>query len=118
MTFTLDGWQVATIVFTLIGMFAGIIKYAISHLLVLFNERRKSVSETTIAIQAKLVELEEKQEKFEREYLIFKGDLPLHYVRREDYVMNQTIIEAKLNALASKSQEIIELIYSRGGTNA
>lgn len=118
MTFTLDSWQIATIAFTLIGMFAGIIKYAISHMLVLFNERRKSVSETTVAMQAKLVELEEMLEKFEREYLIFKGELPLNYVRREDYVHNQTVIEAKLDALASKSQQIIEQIYTRGGTNA
>ncbi|WP_035277962.1 hypothetical protein [Desulforegula conservatrix] len=35
----------------------------------------------------------------EREFLKFRAALPLEYVRREDYVRNQTIIEAKLDAL-------------------
>lgn len=37
--------------------------------------------------------------ELEREFLRWKADLPLHYVRREDYVRNQTVIEAKLDAL-------------------
>jgi len=36
----------------------------------------------------------------ERDLLQLKADLPRHYVLREDYVRNQTIIEAKLDALA------------------
>ena len=38
----------------------------------------------------------------EKEFLIFQRDLPLHYVRREDYVRNQTVIESKLDSLALK----------------
>lgn len=40
--------------------------------------------------------------RLERDLLLFKADMPLHYVRREDYVRNQTVIEAKLDALAVK----------------
>ena len=36
----------------------------------------------------------------ERQFLNWKGDLPLHYVRREDFIRNQTIIESKLDGLA------------------
>lgn len=36
----------------------------------------------------------------ERDFLNWKADMPTQYVRREDYVRNQTIIEAKLDALA------------------
>ncbi len=32
----------------------------------------------------------------------FKADLPLNYVRREDYIRGQTVIEAKLDALDNK----------------
>ena len=37
----------------------------------------------------------------EREFMHFKADLPLHYVRREDYVRGQSIVEAKLDGLAA-----------------
>ena len=35
----------------------------------------------------------------ERDFLRFQADLPLQYVRREDYVRGQSVIEAKLDAL-------------------
>ncbi|MNP71077.1 hypothetical protein D3C76_1674090 [compost metagenome] len=35
-----------------------------------------------------------------------RGEMPLHYVRREDYVRNQTVIEAKLDALALKFENV------------
>jgi hypothetical protein len=36
----------------------------------------------------------------EREFLTWRGDLPLSYVRREDHIRMQTVIEAKLDGLA------------------
>lgn len=44
--------------------------------------------------------------RVERELLSLKADLPVLYVRREDYVRNQTIIEAKLDAVALKLENI------------
>ena len=35
-----------------------------------------------------------------------RGEMPLHYVRREDYVRNQTVLEAKLDALALKLENV------------
>lgn len=40
--------------------------------------------------------------QLERDFLVFQRDLPLNYVRREDYVRNQTVIESKLDSLALK----------------
>lgn len=42
----------------------------------------------------------------ERDFLMWKAELPLQYVRREDYVRNQTIIEAKLDAVALKIENL------------
>ena len=42
----------------------------------------------------------------ERDFLTWKAELPLQYVRREDYVRNQTIIEAKLDAVALKIENL------------
>jgi hypothetical protein len=37
--------------------------------------------------------------RIEREFLEHKAAMPLYYVRREDYVRGQTVIEAKLDTL-------------------
>nr|WP_285442828.1 hypothetical protein [Burkholderia glumae] len=42
----------------------------------------------------------------ERDFLKFQADLPLQYVRREDYVRNQTVIEAKLDAIALRFENL------------
>lgn len=41
-------------------------------------------------------------QRVERELLNLKAELPLHYVRREDYIRGQSVIEAKLDGLGSK----------------
>lgn len=41
-------------------------------------------------------------QRVERELLTLKADLPLNYVRREDYIRGQSVLEAKLDALATK----------------
>lgn len=40
--------------------------------------------------------------RVERELLNLKAELPLHYVRREDYIRGQSVIEAKLDGLGTK----------------
>lgn len=42
----------------------------------------------------------------ERDFLRFQAELPLQYVRREDYVRNQTVIEAKLDAVAMRIENL------------
>ena len=49
----------------------------------------------------------------EREFLRFQADLPLQYVRREDYVRGQSVIEAKLDALYNK----LEVVQIKGAKN-
>ena len=46
-------------------------------------------------------------QRIERDILTLKADLPLNYVRREDYIRNQTIIEAKLDGLALKIENAL-----------
>ncbi len=53
-------------------------------------------------------------QSLERDFLTWKAELPVQYVRREDYVRNQTIIEAKLDAVALK----IENLQLKGFTHA
>lgn len=50
--------------------------------------------------------------RLERDFLEWKADLPMTYVMRDDYVRNQTVIEAKLDAVALR----IENIQLKGAT--
>ena len=52
--------------------------------------------------------------RVEREFLRSQADLPLHYVRREDYVRGQSVIESKLDGLALR----IENNNLKGGHGA
>jgi len=45
-------------------------------------------------------------QRVERDLLALRAELPLHYVRREDYVRGQTVVEAKLDALALKLENL------------
>lgn len=49
----------------------------------------------------------------ERDFLRWQADLPVHYVRREDYVRGQTVIEAKLDALYNK----LEVVQMKGSAH-
>ena len=46
--------------------------------------------------------------RLERELLTLKAELPLHYVRREDYIRGQSTLEAKLDGAVSKIDNLKE----------
>lgn len=45
--------------------------------------------------------------RVERNFLDWKAALPMTYVMRDDYVRNQTVIEAKLDAIAVRQENIL-----------
>lgn len=55
-------------------------------------------------------------QRVERELLKMQADMPLNYVRREDYIRGQSVIEAKLDALGSKL-ETAQLRAMQSGRN-
>lgn len=74
-------------------------------------EERFSVHETgertrLQGVEGRVTAVEEVARDHERNLLLLKADLPLHYVRREDYVRNQTVIEAKLDGLALRLENL------------
>lgn len=48
--------------------------------------------------------------ELERSFLNLRAELPEKYVRREDYIRGQTVIEAKLDAISSE----LKLVQIRG----
>ncbi len=74
---------------TLIGAFWAL-------LAMLFKQFESRITQQFLALEEDAKEWA----RLEREFLVFQRDLPLNYVRREDYVRNQSVIESKLDALA------------------
>ncbi|WP_041523609.1 hypothetical protein [Gilvimarinus agarilyticus] len=96
----LEAWQVISILLTCMGGFLAGLQF-------LFLQFRKALDEKFGAFDKRFgaLEAEAKQwQQMERELLELKAELPLHYVRREDYVRNQTVIESKLDAIAVRQE--------------
>ncbi|CZV10284.1 MULTISPECIES: hypothetical protein [Enterobacter cloacae complex] len=99
MKLSIDFWEVVSFLLSFTGLMFACGKLLLSQILKQLNERFE-------ALEVARRETEIGWTRLEREFLEFRADLPLHYVRREDYLRGQAIIEAKLDAVYSK----IELI--------
>lgn len=84
-----------------------------------FNAQETARKETSQIWEGNFAKVLNRQDKdaealrqLENEFLRFKGELPLEYVRREDWVRGQSVIEAKLDGLALKFEN---LLLKKGG---
>ena len=102
MKFSIDFWEVISFLLSFTGLMFACGKLLLAQILKELNERFE-------ALEVARRETEIGWTRLEREFLEFRADLPLHYVRREDYIRGQAILEAKLDAVYSK----IEL-FQRG----
>jgi hypothetical protein len=81
---------------------------------ILLNQVEKHIDErfTTQTIRLSQIEASQKQDAnrwidLERQFLNFKADLPLNYVRREDYVQAVASIMIKLDAMSVRFENIL-----------
>lgn len=95
MTLQIDFWEVVSMALSFLGMLAAGGK-------MLLTQIEKRLNERFEALEVARKESESDWARLEREFLEFRADMPLNYVRREDYIRGQTIIEAKLDALCNK----------------
>lgn len=93
MTVTFELWQLITLAGMIAGAFAALGRLLIAQALGQIKEDSK------------------KWNDLERDFLKHLAELPVNYVRREDYVRGQTVIEAKLDAIASE----LKAVQIRGG---
>lgn len=112
-TFTLELWQVISLVVMITGAMWGLARSMLAQQLS-HTDARLSLQDTTresnhTALSSRLDGIEQlnRQEagnwqRIERELLSLKAELPLSYVRREDYIRGQSVLEAKLDGLATK----------------
>lgn len=99
MILTIEFWQLISMLVSLLvalaGVFAAIAKALLGHVQKTLDQRFGSLEKSADAWQ-----------ELEREFLNFKLDVAVTYVRREDYVRGQSVIEAKLDAIASELKRV------------
>ncbi|MFV0678991.1 hypothetical protein [Ottowia sp.] len=113
----LDIWQLVSLAITALGASAAGGK-------LLLMQTQRHLDQRFDAQERRLDDLDKARSKeadrwhqVERELLTLKADLPMQYVRREDYVRGQSVLEAKLDALGSKL-ETAQLRAASGGIDA
>lgn len=102
MMLQIDFWEVISMALSFLGVLVAAGKMLLAQIEKRLNERFEM-------LEAARKESESGWSRLEREFLEFRADMPLNYVRREDYIRGQTVIEAKLDALYS------EIKRSQGG---
>lgn len=89
MILQVEFWQLATLLVSFISFAAAAGKLLLRQVEKRLDARFKALDAAS-----------QEWRRLEREWLEWRADLPLQYVRREDYVRNQTVIEAKIDAIA------------------
>lgn len=107
----IDFWELLLAIGSLVAAFATVL-WLFSNALVRQFEKR--LIERFAAIQEDLnkranedAEVARQLRQFEKDFSKFQIDMPVLYVRREDYIRGQSVIEAKLDALYSKLETVL-----------
>ncbi len=98
-TFTIP--QLASLAVTLLLAFFG---FAVGVWKIISRIQAKDVTAAQTAAANALT----KACEVEKDLLRLRAELPVDYVRREDWIRNQTVIEAKLDGLATKLESLKE----------
>ncbi|WP_271103394.1 hypothetical protein [Pseudomonas tohonis] len=90
------GWAIS-----LVGVACTVFLFLVKQLL---GQMEKRLGERFAGMDRELARIAQ----LERELLRFQAEMPMQYVHRQDYVRNQTVIEAKLDGLRDKL-EVVQL---------
>lgn len=124
MTVQVEFWQLIMLLLSFLGFLFAAGKLLLSQIDIRLNERFETIEKAREEGQSTwrtsfAQHLDEERRKtdlmrnIKREFLRFQAELPLQYVRREDYVRGQSVIEAKLDALYKK----LEVVQMKGSYN-
>lgn len=98
-----------SVLISFIGLMFGLAKYLLAQI-----EKRQSVKDDALqsrlsSIDAALKTANGEFGRLEREIMQLKADLPVQYVRREDWVRGQSVLEAKFDGLAARIENALLL---------
>lgn len=114
MNLQIDFWQLVGLLLSGLGALVGVMKFGLAQ-----AQKHQDVTHQQLISRLDAMERSSAQwQSLEREMLQMKADMPLQYVRREDYIRGQSVIEAKLDAVASKLETAQLRVASIGGNHA
>jgi hypothetical protein len=103
----LEFWHLITLVITLIGAFFGLFKTLMSQQLNHIDAAFEAQNKRLTKIEEANREEANNWQRAERELLMLKADLPLNYVRREDYAQTMATIMARLDGITLRFENIL-----------
>lgn len=118
MSLTIDFWQLVGLLGSGLGVLVAVMKFGVAQ-----AQKHQDATLTQLLSRLDVMEQATKDggsqwQRIERDLLKLQADMPLHYVRREDYIRGQSVIEAKLDAVASKLETAQLRVASIGGNHA
>lgn len=108
MTIQVEFWTLVGFLLAFLSTMFGLAKW-------IFTSAEKRQMQRFASLEQTLKGAGDNWLRLERDFNALKADLPLNYVRKEDYIRGQTTIEAKIDAVYSKL-EAIQLRQQMGGT--
>ena len=100
MTVQIELWHGISLLLAILGGVAGLGRIAIEQISRAEDSRHAALGVQIADIERAMRDETVQWQRLERELLMLKADLPMHYVRRDDFVRVQSIIESKLDGLA------------------
>lgn len=113
MTLQIELWHLILLLLSFLGFSAGAGKLLLAQFQTHMDGRFDSQATRLGAIETANREEAAQWQRVERDLMSLRAEMPIHYVRREDYIRGQSVIEAKLDGLATK----IENAQLRGMVN-
>lgn len=113
MAIQLEAYQWISLLVTVISVVIGTVKILWGRIEINLNTNFKTVQSQLEEVSKQAAKSQQDVRELERKFYQFQIDLLHSYVAREDYIRGQTVIEAKLDSLASK----IENVQIRQGMN-
>jgi len=95
MTVQLEFWHVISVLLTFFGFAAGVGK-------LLLMQTQQHIDRRFEALEKNHSREAENWLRVERDLNSLRSELPINYVRRDDYIRGQSVLESKLDALAVK----------------
>jgi biopolymer transport protein ExbB/TolQ len=117
-TLQVEFWQLITLLASMLTAFVASI-WALSKALLRqfqqdlkqrFAHQEQLRQEARAAHDQRFAAIETAVSERERDLLRLRAELPVHYVRREDAIRSETVINAKLDALATKIDLVAERV--------
>jgi len=112
MQIQIDLWELILSLASLVVAFASLVwlfgTILVKQFRAMLDTRFTAIQSDLTKRAAEDIKVAEQLRQFEKDFLTFQRDLPLQYVRREDYIRGQTVIESKLDAVYSKL-EVVQL---------